>query len=140
MNTLIALSVLAIVVLYLGLYKAKNALLPVTMLGLAAALGLSVMEWNSNSTPIYSGMMLFDNFAIAFSAICIFSTMLILLVSKDYFERISEHFAEYYAIIIFSLVGIVVMVSYHNHNSHKGKNYNGIVFCNMLANAFKIIF
>ena len=114
MNTLIALSVLAIVVLYLGLYKAKNALLPVTMLGLAAALGLAVMEWNSNAIPIYSGMMLFDNFAIAFSAICIFSTMLILLVSKDYFERISEHVAEYYAIIIFALVGIVVMVSYHN--------------------------
>ena len=114
MNTLIALSILAIVVLYLGLYKAKNALLPVTMLGLAAALGLAVMEWNSNAIPIYSGMMLFDNFAIAFSAICIFSTMLILLVSKDYFERISEHVAEYYAIIIFALVGIVVMVSYHN--------------------------
>ncbi len=114
MNSLIALSVLAILVLYLGLFKAKNALLPVTQLGLATALGLSLMEWNSNAPAIYSGMMLFDNFAVAFSSICIFSTMLILLVSKDYFERISEHVAEYYSIIIFALAGIVVMVSYHN--------------------------
>ncbi|WP_026897686.1 NADH-quinone oxidoreductase subunit N [Daejeonella oryzae] len=114
MNTLITLSILAIVVLYLGLFKAKKALLPVTMFGLAAALGLAVIEWNSNAVPIYSGMMLFDNFAVAFSSICIFSSMLILLVSKDYFERISEHVAEYYAIIIFALAGIVVMVSYHN--------------------------
>ena len=114
MSALITLSVLAIVVLYLGLFKAKNALLPVTLIGLSAVLGLSVMEWNNNPEPIYSGMMLFDNFAIAFTVICIFSTMLILLISRDYFERISEHVAEYYAIIMFSLTGIMVMVSYHN--------------------------
>ncbi len=114
MNALITLSVLAIVVLYLGLYKAKNALLPVTLLGLAGSLVLTILEWNSGAQPIYSGMMLFDNFAVAFTSICIFSTMLILLISKDYFEHISEHVAEYYTIILFSLVGILVMVSYHN--------------------------
>ena len=114
MSALITLSILAIVVLYLGLFKAKNALLPVTLLGLAAVLGLSVMEWNSNAQPIYNGMMLFDNFAVAFTVICVFSTMLILLISRDYFERISEHVAEYYSIILFSLAGIMVMVSYHN--------------------------
>ena len=114
MSSLITLSILAILVLYLGLYKAKNALLPVTLLGLAGALVLALLEWNSGAQPIYSGMMLFDNFAIAFTAICIFSTMLILLISKDYFESISEHVAEYYTIILFSLAGILVMVSYHN--------------------------
>ncbi|MGB4773697.1 MAG: NADH-quinone oxidoreductase subunit N [Daejeonella sp.] len=114
MNALITLSVLAIIVLYLGLFKAKNALLPVTLIGLAGVLALTVMEWNSNATPIYSGMMLFDNFAIAFTGICVFSTILILLISKDYFERISEHVAEYYTIILFALAGILVMVSYHN--------------------------
>jgi NADH-quinone oxidoreductase subunit N len=51
---------------------------------------------------------------VAFTTICVFSTMLILLISKDYFERISEHVAEYYAIILFALTGIIVMVSYHN--------------------------
>lgn len=114
MNALITLSVLAILVLYLGLYKAKNALLPVTLLGLSVALILAILEWNSGAKPIYSGMMLFDNFAVAFTSICILSTMLILLISKDYFEHISEHVAEYYAIILFSLAGIVVMVSFHN--------------------------
>ncbi len=114
MNALITLSVLAIIVLYLGLFKAKNALLPVTLTGLLAALGLSVNEWNTNARPIYSGMMLFDNFAVAFTSICIFSTILILFISKDYFERISEYVAEYYTIILFALAGILVMVSYHN--------------------------
>ena len=114
MNTLILISVLPIVLLYLGLYKAQKALLPVTVVGLLIALGLAVMQWNSGATPIYSGMMLFDNYAIAFSAITIISTILIVLLSKGYFEKISSHVAEYYAIILFSLAGIIVMVSYYN--------------------------
>ncbi|WP_017256773.1 NADH-quinone oxidoreductase subunit N [Pedobacter arcticus] len=114
MNTLIVISILALVVLYLGLFKAKNALLPVSILGLLGALALAVCEWNSGASPIFSGMMHFDNFAVAFSALTIISTILILLLSKTYFEKISENVAEYYTIILFALVGIIVMVSYHN--------------------------
>jgi NADH-quinone oxidoreductase subunit N len=114
MNSLIVISILAIVVLYLGLFKAKNALLPVSILGLLGALVLAIGEWNSGASPIYSGMMHFDNFAVAFSGLTIISTILILLLSKTYFEKISENVAEYYTIILFALVGIIVMVSYHN--------------------------
>ena len=114
MNSLIVISILAIVVLYLGLYKAKNALLPVTIIGLIGALVLAIMEWNSGAEAIFSGMMLFDNFAIAFSGLTIVSTLLILLLSKTYFDKISANVAEYYTIILFALTGIIVMVSYHN--------------------------
>lgn len=114
MNSLITISVLAIVVLYMGLYKAHKALLPVTLVGLLVALGFALAEWGKGAVPIYSGMMLFDNFAVAFSGIAIGTTILIMLLSKGYFERISEYVAEYYSIILFSLAGIIVMVSYHN--------------------------
>jgi NADH-quinone oxidoreductase subunit N len=114
MSTLIIISILPILLLYLGLYKVQKALLPVTIIGLLAALGSAVAQWNNNAQPIYHGMMLFDNFSIAFSAITIISTILILLLSKGYFERISQHIAEYYAIILFSLAGIIVMVSFYN--------------------------
>ncbi|GAB2696161.1 NADH-quinone oxidoreductase subunit N [Mucilaginibacter koreensis] len=114
MNTLIVIAVLPLVLLYLGLYKVKNALLPVAIAGLLVALGLAVLQWNGNATPIYSGMMLFDNYAIAFSAVTIVSTILILMLSKGYFEQISNNVAEYYAIMLFALAGIVVMVSFYN--------------------------
>lgn len=114
MNTLIVISVLPIVLLYLGLYKMQKALLPVTIIGLLVALGLAVAQWNDGAVPIYHGMMLFNNFSIAFSSVAILSTILILLLSKGYFEKISNHIAEYYAIILFSLAGIIVMVSYYN--------------------------
>ncbi len=114
MSTLIIISILPILLLYLGLYKAQKALLPVTIIGLLAALGFAAAQWNNSAQPIYHGMMLFDNFAIAFSGITIVSTILIILLSKGYFEKISSHVAEYYAIILFSLAGIIVMVSFYN--------------------------
>lgn len=114
MNSLIVISILAIVVLYLGLFKAKAALLPVTIIGLLGAFALAILEWNSGASPIYSGMMLFDNFAVAFSGLTITSTILILLLSKTYFDKISSNVAEYYTLILFALVGVIVMVSYHN--------------------------
>ncbi len=114
MSTLIIISVLPILLLYLGLYKGQAALLPVTIIGLLVALGFGVAQWSSSAQPIYHGMMLFDHFSIAFSAITIVSTIFILLLSKGYFETISKHVAEYYAIILFSLAGIIVMVSFYN--------------------------
>ncbi len=116
MDVIITISLLAILVLYLGLFKASKALLPVSVIGLAGALGLNLNHWDlaNNAHTIFSGMLLFNNFAVAFSGIAILSTILILMLSKDYFERISSNVAEYYTIILFSLVGIIIIVSYHN--------------------------
>jgi len=116
MTSIIIISILPIVLLYLGLYKAQKALLPVAVLGLLAALVTSVMQWSKLDVAQseYNGMILYNNFSVAFSAISIVSTILILLLSKGYFEKISNHIAEYYAIILFSLTGILVMVSFHN--------------------------
>jgi len=116
MNVLITISLLAILVLYLGLFKAEKALLPVSIAGLLIAFGFAASHWDATNSvkPIFSDMMLFDNFAVAFSGITILSTVLILLLSKEYFERISGHVAECYSIILFSLAGIIMIVSYHN--------------------------
>jgi len=116
MTTLIIISTLPILLLYLGLYKAQKALLPVTLIGLLAALGCAIAAYTAQdvATPIYSGMMLFNNYSVVFSGITIISTILILLISPGYFEKISSHVAEYLAIILFALAGVIVMVSFYN--------------------------
>ena len=114
MSAIITLSLLAILVLYLGLFKAHKALLPVSLLGLVAAIGLYGVQWGTTAKPLYSGMVLFDHFAVAFSLICVVLTALVLLLSKDYFDKSSPHVAEYYALILFSLTGAVLVVSFHN--------------------------
>lgn len=114
MSAIITLSLLAILVLYLGLFNAKKVLLPVSVLGLAATLVLYVIQWGADAKPLYSGMVLFDHYAIAFSILCIFVTGLVFFLSKDYFDAASTHVAEYYALILFSLTGALLVVSFHN--------------------------
>ncbi|HWV71661.1 MAG TPA: NADH-quinone oxidoreductase subunit N [Pseudosphingobacterium sp.] len=114
MSAIITLSLLAILVLYLGIFKLRNALLPVSLLGLLAAMVFELSIWKEGAEPIFNGMVLFDKFSLAFSILIIFITCLILLLSKGYFDKISAHIAEYYALIIFSLTGALLVVSFHN--------------------------
>src|SRR3546814_17290665 len=76
MTSLIIVSVLAIVVLYLGLFRYKTALLPVSVTGLLAAGAMAVLDWNLGKM-YFSEMMLIDNFAVAFSVLMILTTLLI---------------------------------------------------------------
>ncbi|MGK6350446.1 NADH-quinone oxidoreductase subunit N [Parapedobacter sp. DT-150] len=114
MSAIITLSLLAILVLYLGLFNAKRALLPVSLLGLIATLLLCAAQWGIDAQPLYDGMVLFDHYAVAFSALCIVVTALVVLLSKDYFDAASTHVAEYYALILFSLTGALLVASFHN--------------------------
>ena len=114
MGAIITLSLLGILLLYLGLYKAKNALLPVSILGLLVAFGFEAYYWNVQAEPLYRGMVIFDHFSLSFSMLCIALTILILLLSKEYFKSISDNIAEYYSLILFSLTGAILVCSYHN--------------------------
>src|SRR5690606_19713475 len=114
MSAIITLSLLAILVLYLGIFKAPKALLPVSLFGMLAALFFEWKLWSVDATPLYSGMVLFDKFALAFSMLLIGITMLIFVLSKGYFDSISSNIAEYYALLIFSLTGALLVVAFHN--------------------------
>ena len=63
---------------------------------------------------VHYKMVLFDNFSIVFSSLTIITTILIIILSKGYFEKISNDVAEYLALILFALVGVLCMVSFQN--------------------------
>ncbi|WP_285009952.1 NADH-quinone oxidoreductase subunit N [Pedobacter faecalis] len=112
MNIIITIAVTALVVLYAGLFKARKALLPISLAGLAISLVFVCTSWNTSR--VYFGMMQMDNFALAFTAITVLSTILILLLTENYFSSQSDNIAEYLTLILFALAGIVIMVSYTN--------------------------
>ena len=112
MNILITIAVTALVVLYAGLFKAKKALLPLTLAGLLISLVFVITSWNQPT--VHFGMMQIDNFALAFGGLSIVGTMLIFLLTQRYFAENSPNIAEYFTLILFALCGIIVMVSYKN--------------------------
>ena len=114
MGAIITLCVLGIVLLYLGLFKAKKALLPVSLLGLGLTLFFLGQAWQVSAEPEWHGMVIFDRMALAFSMLCVLVTALVLLLSRAYFKHESTYLAEYFCLLIFSLTGAVLVNAYHN--------------------------
>ncbi len=112
MNSVFVLSGLGIFSLLAEIFNIKKFLFPVVILGLIASAALLVLDWNAGSSH-YSNMLTFDNYAVAFSITISIIAVLWFLMSKDYFEN-NTHVTDHFALILFSLVGAVFMVSYSN--------------------------
>ncbi len=112
MNSVFVITGLGIISLLAEVFNLKRYLFPVVILGLVASAVLLVFDWNQG-TAFYSNMLTFDNYAVAFSIALSLIAVLWFLMSKDFFESHSNVTA-HFALILFTLVGAVFMVSYTN--------------------------
>jgi NADH-quinone oxidoreductase subunit N len=113
MTAIISLTLLGVLVLLLGILKKKAMQLPLILVGLLAALALTISDWNS-ARHLFNDMLIVDNTAVAFSAVLILSTFLIFMFAPHYYRGVQRPLDDVYAIMIFALVGAVLMTSYGN--------------------------
>ncbi|MFZ4562457.1 MAG: NADH-quinone oxidoreductase subunit N [Bacteroidales bacterium] len=113
MTTIISLTILGILVLFLGIMKKQSWLLPVILAGLVLSMVLTILDWNSFRS-YYHQMLIVDNTAVAFSAVLIFSTFLIFSLAAHYYRGVVRPLDDIYGVMIFALVGAVMMTSYGN--------------------------
>lgn len=112
MNALYIISGLGILTMVAEIANLKKGLLLFILAGLAAAGVFAVLDWNT-SQSYYSDMLRFDNFSLAFTLLLVIVTMLWMLTSQDYFSHTSNK-VDRFALVLFSLAGAVVMVSFSN--------------------------
>ena len=112
MNAVYVLSGLGIFSLISEIFNFRKILFPIVLIGLIATAALLIMDWNSGIS-YYSNMLTFDNYAVAFSSVISIIAFLWFLMSRDYFEN-NTHVTDHFALVLFSLVGAVFMVSYTN--------------------------
>lgn len=110
MNTLITLSAAGIVAMIGSVMKSRSWVLPFSIAALLIAGWFAAMEWNQNM--ILFGAMRMDNFAIAFSVVCFFTATFVLIFDHQLNYAKNEHYTEVHAIVLFSLTGALVMVSF----------------------------
>lgn len=113
MSILVLLSVLGVVLLYLGLFNNRGAIAGVSIAGLLAAFVLIAANWHLES-PLFNGIILFDTYARSYSLVMIVVTVLLFLFGIDYYARVKENVAEHYALMVFSLIGGLLISSYNN--------------------------
>jgi NADH-quinone oxidoreductase subunit N len=80
----------------------------VAILALALALPAALM---ASPGPAFQGMLVIDGMATFFRTLVIVVGLLVVFSSTDYLRRENQESGEYYALILFSIVGQCVMVS-----------------------------
>jgi NADH-quinone oxidoreductase subunit N len=81
-----------------------------SLVALIAAIPLSLLTF-TNPGPAFGGMLLIDGFATFFRLLVLVVGALTIIMSRPYFEREGAESGEYYALLLFSIVGQCFMAS-----------------------------
>jgi len=112
MTSIILLSVFGILNLFLGFLRSNKLLLPGAMLLLLVVFGANYADWNVVHAPYFNNMLVVNNYTVAFTGIVVLTTILLLPFSRSYVVAGEANLAEYYALLLFSLVGAIMMMGY----------------------------
>ena len=108
----LTLAVFAIVVILLDLFiKQKRLLAPVSISGLVIAGGVTVAMWGGSFPAIFNNMLAVDNFALFFKLLFLGVAFLVILASVDYVAKFARFQGEYYALMLLSTLGMMLMAA-----------------------------
>ena len=113
MNTLIAITGLGVLCLLFEILNFRKAIIPITIIGLLAVLGLTFTEYGSPAS-YYNNMIVVNKFSTSFSALLIVLTIFLVAMAHDFYEEHPTKISDFIAIKIFMLAGAVSMVSFGN--------------------------
>ena len=113
MNTLIAIIGLGVLCLLFEIFNLRKAIVPISIVGLLAVLGLTVSEFGL-AESYYNNMIVVSTFSSAFSALFIVLTIFLVALGHNFYENNQTKISDFIAIKIFLLAGAVAMVSFGN--------------------------
>lgn len=111
--TELALSILGLTIFTLGVAlpsKYGKGLGTLAVLGLLVILGLTAASWGKQG-ELLGGMYIVDLYTSFFKILCLVAAILVVFGSKLYVDTLVKHPLEYYSTIVFSTLGMIVMLS-----------------------------
>ncbi|MEK8179240.1 NADH-quinone oxidoreductase subunit N [Flavobacterium buctense] len=116
MQVLITIVSLGVFCLLAEIFNLRKLLVPVTVIGLLAILGISLNLWaiDPSMDEKYASMIAVDSFSNAFSSLFIILTIFLVALSGDFYKENQTKISDFIAIKVFLLSGAVAMVSFAN--------------------------
>ena len=102
----------AILVILIDLFvRQKTLLKSISLAGLVIAGGITMAMWGGSYPAIFNNMLAVDNFALFFKFLFIGIAFLVILASADYVSKFARFQGEYYALILLSTLGMMLMAA-----------------------------
>jgi len=108
----LTLAATAIVVILLDfVIKRKWWLAAVSIIGLAVAAGFTISMWGGGSLALFNNMLAVDSFALFFKLLFLVIAALVILASAGYVAKFRRFQGEYYALVLLSALGMMLMAA-----------------------------
>ncbi len=108
----LSLVAFAIVVILLDLFiQRKGWLVVVSIVGLVVSAGFTIAMWGGSAQSIFNNMLAVDNFALFFKLLFLGIAALVILASVDYVSKFARFRGEYYALVLLSTLGMMLMAA-----------------------------
>jgi NADH-quinone oxidoreductase subunit N len=102
----------AVVVILLDLFvQRKGALAIVSLIGIAVSAGFTLAMWGGTDQAIFNNRLAVDSFALFFKLLFLGIAALVILASQDYASKMARFQGEYYALILLSALGMMLMAA-----------------------------
>ncbi|MEE8618523.1 MAG: NADH-quinone oxidoreductase subunit N [Dehalococcoidales bacterium] len=108
----LSLAAFALVVILLDLViQRKGWLVVVSIAGIVVSAGFALAMWGGSSQAIFNNMLAVDNFALFFKLLFLGIAALVILSSVDYVSKFARFQGEYYALVLLSTLGMMLMAA-----------------------------
>jgi len=108
----LSLAAFAIAVVLLDLFIQRKGLLAViSLVGLVVAAGFTIAMWGGSPQAIFNNMLAVDSFALFFKLLFLGIAALVILASTDYVAKFARFQGEYYALVLLSALGMMLMAA-----------------------------
>jgi len=108
----LTLTACAIIVILLDfVINRKGLLAAVSIAGIVISAGFTIALWGSSSQAIFNNMLVVDNFALFFKLLFLGTAAMLILASVDYVSKFARFQGEYYALILLSTLGMMLMAA-----------------------------
>lgn len=114
MTSIIVLAASGILSMFGGIFRWKRLVLPIVLTGCIVAFAVNPVWVHAAYGDLLTGMLAFDKYSVSFSSAMILLTAGILIISRYYYREHIEHLSDIYALMLFSLSGGIILVSYTN--------------------------
>ncbi|MBM3148418.1 MAG: NADH-quinone oxidoreductase subunit N [Chloroflexi bacterium] len=102
----------ALLVVLLDLFvKQKKVIAGVALVGVIVSAGFALNMWGAPTVGIFYNMLSVDNFAILFKFLFLAAAGLVILASQDYVSKFSRFQGEFYALVMLSALGMMLMAA-----------------------------
>jgi len=108
----LSLAAFAIAVILIDLFvQRKGVLVVISLAGIVVSAGFTLAMWGGSAQTIFNNMLAVDSFALFFKLLFLGIAALVILATVDYATKMARFQGEYYALVLLSALGMMLMAA-----------------------------